>query len=383
MFPAVTPDGRTIAFLRGGRGAESRELYELALDRDGRVVGAPKLRYKFANFAGYLKYVGPDDLLLSVRLDEEDLRLARLAMRREPLELALLDLPDGSLVRPVVAGRRLVYAQSTTMEEIWRSQDGVEERHPVTSTRGDEGARFSPDGARMAFISRRSGQSEIWLARADGGGAAQVTTLGGIDHVSWAPDGTWLVFSRREAATFAAIYTVPASGGAARRLTDGAATDLRPSVSRDGRRVYFSSNRTGQREVYRMTTDGGEVAAMSSGGGDFPQETADGQAVVFLRQGGTLRGFGPLWLVPVSGGDARRLPVSSVGGFVVGGQGVYVRSSDGRTMVVYDPATDVTRSIAGLTAGNELSSVSPDGRVVLWNSHRSAGTDLMIVNRFR
>jgi Tol biopolymer transport system component/predicted Ser/Thr protein kinase len=382
LFPALSSDGRTIAFLRGARGSEARELYELTLDREGRVAGTPTLRYKFPNLAGYLHYVRQDDLLLAVRLDSDDLRLVRLAMRRQPIEPVILDLPEGSLFRPIVAGGRLVYSQSTMMEEVWRSQEGVEERHPVTSTRGDEGAEFSPDGSRIAFISGRSGRHEIWLARADGSEAAQLTTIGGVDHVNWAPDGTWLVFSRREAAALGAVYTIPSSGGAPRRLTDGAANDLRPSVSRDGARVYFSSDRTGRREGYRMTADGRDVVAITTGGGDYPEELFDGRSIVYLRPGNA-RAFGTLWLVPVAGGDVRQLSISSFGGFIVGREGVYVRPTGAREIVLYDPATDTSRSIPTLVTGNELSSISPDGRVVLWNSHRSTGSDLMIVNKFR
>jgi hypothetical protein len=61
----------------------------------------------------------------------------------------------------------------------------------------------------------------------------------------------------------------------------------------------------------------------------------------------------------------------------------FARRTTDRSISVYDPATNVTRSIAGLTASNELSSISSDGRVLLWKPFCICGQDLMIVNNFR
>jgi Tol biopolymer transport system component len=387
MFPAVSPDGRTIAFLRLTGSSEARDLYELTVDAEGRAVGEPVLRQKFGSFAGYLTYLSRNELLLTVRTETGtvggELRIARLSLAGQPSEPTILDLPEGTLYRPVVANGRLVYEHITTRDEIWRTQNGVEEQHPVTSTRSDNGARFSPDGTRIAFISTRSGQPEVWVAKADGADATQITSIGGIDHVNWAPDGNWLVFDHREATTMFAIYAVPASGGAPRRLTDGTATDRNPSVSRDGRRVYFSSDRTGRREVYRMTADGRDLVAISSGGGDYPLETFDGQSVVYVRQAGSARGLGPLFIVPVTGGESTRLPISSQGAYVIGRAGVYVRTRTERSVTIYDPVAGTTQVLSAVPASNMLSSVSPDGAVLLWTA-RSLGTaDLMVVNNFR
>jgi Tol biopolymer transport system component/DNA-binding winged helix-turn-helix (wHTH) protein len=64
----------------------------------------------------------------------------------------------------------------------------------------DEGqaARVSPDGSKIAFLSGKFDQSEIWLMQADGGEAKKVVRADEADFspVAWAPDGRGLAYVR-------------------------------------------------------------------------------------------------------------------------------------------------------------------------------------------
>ena len=392
IFPAVARDGRHLAFVRLVRAGPSYEIYELTLDNAGGVVGAPRLIRSFAGYAGYLTWNGPRELLLSARVGVDGTRIARLRTDQESAEPVWLDLPDGNLFRPVLsgAGDRLAYVQLTDQFEVRRARPGVDERHPAGSNRGERSGKFSPDGSQVALLSARSGQWDLWLADADARDAIRLTTVGGIEDFNWAPDGAFLVFAKRETSAFSAIYSVPITGGAPRRLTDGTHSDTVPSVSRDGQRIYFSSDRSTRREVYRMTVDGGNIEVVTAGGGDLPLETYDGQLIVFLRQTGgahAQKGAGPLWVVPVAGGDERPLPVSSGGNFAIGRAGVYVtpfvNPTKAAVVSVCNPVTGDVRTIPNLLAGSRLSSVSPDGLTVLHTTNRDAQTDVMMVNKFR
>lgn len=74
---------------------------------------------------------------------------------------------------------------------------------PGTSTRpaSDQGENrdpaWSPNGDHIAFVSNRSGQSQIWMMNADGSGTTQVTNLphGSCASPVWSPDGLRLLFN--------------------------------------------------------------------------------------------------------------------------------------------------------------------------------------------
>src|SRR5258705_230791 len=84
-----------------------------------------------------------------------------------------------------------------------------------------------------------------------------------------------------------------------RRLTTDNATDTNPSWSRDGRWLYFSSNRTGTFEIWKMPSTGGEARQLTRGGGATAHEAADGRWIYFTNR----RPFGNLWRMPADGGD--------------------------------------------------------------------------------
>jgi Tol biopolymer transport system component len=55
---------------------------------------------------------------------------------------------------------------------------------------------FSPDGARLAFISNLSGLPQVWTVATAGGWPEPATALDdSIYTVSWSPDGAWLAFA--------------------------------------------------------------------------------------------------------------------------------------------------------------------------------------------
>ncbi len=73
----------------------------------------------------------------------------------------------------------------TRIMRIWPGSD------PVAFTQGpdDSSPRFSPDGSLLGFISKRSGQKQIWVMSTSGGEARQLSRIeGGIDSFVWNPD---------------------------------------------------------------------------------------------------------------------------------------------------------------------------------------------------
>jgi Tol biopolymer transport system component len=80
------------------------------------------------------------------------------------------------------------------------------------------------------------------------------------------------------------LYVVAASGGTPRRLTSHRGIDALPRWSRDGREVYFTSDRSGNWQVYRVPAAGGEAARVRKNAHrEWQQDPSpDGRSLAFL-----------------------------------------------------------------------------------------------------
>jgi TolB protein len=101
----------------------------------------------------------------------------------------------------------------------------------------DENPVWSPDETRLAFVSTRDGDAEIYVMNADGSGQINLTNHPADDtNPAWSPDGTWIAFqSTRDEPEFwdclscnYEIYVMNADGSGQTRLTNNSADDILP-----------------------------------------------------------------------------------------------------------------------------------------------------------
>ena len=138
---------------------------------------------------------------------------------------------------------------------------------------------------------------------------------------------------------------MPSEGGPAHRLTSEEEHENRPSWSRDGKWIYYGSNRSGRDEIWKAPASGGKGTQVTHNGGFTAFESVDSKWLYYIKSDDS-----GLWVLPVQGGVEKLLLTSVIErAFVVMEEGIYYvpkAGPDGFTVVnFYDLATGKTREI--------------------------------------
>lgn len=185
---------------------------------------------------------------------------------------------------------------------------------------------LSFDGKMLGLSSwvQKSGGSVIYTVPVDGGTPRQVTPSGPSYLHGWSVDGKTLVFTGQRNNEFD-IYSVPAGGGAEKRLTNAQGLDDGPEYTPDGQYIYFNSNRTGTMQIWRMKPDGSSQEAVTNGDYNdwFPHISPDGKWIAFVSflKDEVASGDHPFYkhvylrIMPIAGGQPKVIA------YVYGGQG--------------------------------------------------------------
>lgn len=112
-------------------------------------------------------------------------------------DLLAFKLPGEPQISP--AGDRIVYSTTWVNQDDNKYESTIYQVVPgqeptrLTGSNSDSRPEFSPDGKTLAFLSRRSGSSQVWLLPLDGGEARQLTRIkGGVSQFKWFPDSQML-----------------------------------------------------------------------------------------------------------------------------------------------------------------------------------------------
>jgi len=183
------------------------------------------------------------------------------------------------------------------------------------------------------------------------------------------------------------VYATTAAGGTARRLISSSGQDAVASFSRDGRWIYFTSNRSGEFQIWRMPAQGGDAMQLTRRGGRVARESRDGRYlyVSTLPRDGRCT----LWRMSPAGGEETQI-LESVWPFAwdLTSSGIYYEDmpgSDGlRAIYFHSFATGKSTQILDtrLRGGQGLA-ISPDGETLLHDASTEIAADTMVLENFR
>jgi Tol biopolymer transport system component len=154
--------------------------------------------------------------------------------------------------------------------------------------------RWTPDGRSVTFSSSAAGSAELWTKRADGSGQAvlQFHDKRNTYGARWSPDGKWLVFVTGTASSGAGdiVGIRPGVDTVAVPLVASKFTEIAPAISPDGRWLAYSSNESGQYEIYVVPFPNTAAAkwAVSTNGGTEPLWSHSGKELFYRDGAGNL-----------------------------------------------------------------------------------------------
>lgn len=274
-----------------------------------------------------------------------------------------------SLVAVVTATVLLAPGEATPQA---RSQ-----RRPVANSLPE----FSPDGRRIAFVSRRDGNGEIYVIDADGGNLRRLTSTAEDEgRPTWSPDGRHLVFNLR-ADGRSTIWVADADGTNRRLLTDSAAQTA--AWARD-RRIALGLGTFPAVAIAVLDSVGGRPRVLSQPEGlnFWPSWSPDGTRIAFTSITPDRRLI--LVIANSDGSGFRALPDSiraETPAWSPDDSRIAFQWHRGDNTDIYTISVDGSR-IERLTSGpetDEVPSWSPDGRRIVFQSDRSGKMEVWIM----
>jgi Tol biopolymer transport system component len=175
----------------------------------------------------------------------------------------------------------LVAAAGTIGAVRWATTDAARRVVSVTLTEGTNmAASASPDGRSLVLAI----QGILWSIPSTGGEARRLTGAGfEATWPAWSPDGSRVAFQNYSADGFYHIWTIAADGSDARQVTTGPFDHREPAWSPDGARIAFTSDRarSGSYDIWTLDFRTGSYAQRTN-------ETANEVAPAWSPDGSTI-----------------------------------------------------------------------------------------------
>jgi TolB protein len=149
---------------------------------------------------------------------------------------------------------------------------------------------WSPDGQWLAYVSFENKRASIYVQQVSSGARRLVSGRVGINGApAWSPDGRKLLVTLGGSAGTPNLYILDLGTQQLSRLTDGPSIDTEGAFAADGQSVYFTSDRSGGPQIYRIGLEPGAKPRRVTFEGSYnarPRLSPDGTKLVMVTQDG-------------------------------------------------------------------------------------------------
>jgi Tol biopolymer transport system component len=216
--------------------------------------------------------------------------------------------PDGNVYYESIDAYKTIFLYY----DLFRVNPETKKRERLTKGLRARYPDVSPDGRKIAFARGENGTSSLWIADLDAIEKSKeiLVRSGNFEQVftpRFSPDGTKIAYSVWLEGGYRDIHVMDLRTRTVTRITDDRALDTGPAWSPDGKRLYFSSDRTGIANIYWWDLTTGQTKQLTNviSGAYTPAPSPDGKRLAYI--GYTSRGF-DIYMLDLESGSGRAAP---------------------------------------------------------------------------
>jgi TolB protein len=233
---------------------------------------------------------------------------------------------------------------NTSYSLIVADSDGFNPQVVARSKESLLSPSWSPDGKKIAYVSFESGNSNIYVQDITTGSRQLVEShKKGINGApAWSPDGRKLAVALSYVGNLE-IFTLDLASHQETRLTNSLSIDTEPVWAPDGQAIYFTSDRSGRPQVYKIGASGGTPERITFQG----QNNGNASVSYDGKQIAMVQGNGNVYRIAIMdrslGDQVRSLspgPIDESPSFAPNASMLLYAATEGRRGVLYAVSAD-------------------------------------------